>query len=153
MTMRFRTIRRNSIPVAFAALTAMTATLRSQELYPSQPISLTDRLALSLPASPAQILEYDRAIYVLNFGLSHKWTNRTQYLHAVRAFNAQGTSGESLATIRSAMVSYLNGRLREHQVWDEGVPIEVEVRRVIDQLSKEREEMLAAEMGKDASAP
>jgi TonB family protein len=101
---------------------------------------------------PQVILECDRAIYILNYGLTHRWATREQFINAFQAFDAKGTSGDLLDKTRLAIVSLLQNHLREHRILDEGTPVEVEVSRIISDLTQIRDAKLEEERAKDAAA-
>jgi TonB family protein len=101
---------------------------------------------------PQVILECDRAIYILNYGLTHHWATRELFINAFQAFDAKGTSGDSLDKTRLAIVSLLQNHLREHRIWDEGMPVEVEVNQIISDLTQIRDAKLEEERAKDADA-
>ena len=101
---------------------------------------------------PQVILECDRAIYILNYGLTHHWATRELFINAFQAFDAKGTSGGSLDKTRLAIVSLLQNHLREHRIWDEGMPVEVEVNQIISDLTQIRDAKLEEERAKDADA-
>jgi len=124
------------------------------QMQASQYRSILPSEAGNLESSPVPqvILECDRAIYILNYGLTHHWATREQFINAFQAFDAKGTSGDTLDKPRLAIVSLLQNHLREHRIWDEGTPVEVEVSRIISDLTQIRDAKLEEERAKDADA-
>jgi hypothetical protein len=81
-----------------------------------------------------QIHEYDRAIAVLQHGLKEEWTTREEYLVAFDKTFGLGRETTLRQTIEFG--------IHDHHVWDEHMPIGVEVHRVISRLQSERNSLL-----------
>jgi hypothetical protein len=97
------------------------------------------------PPSAAMILEYDRALFVLEHGLSEQWKDRTDYLKSFDDSSDSGSSGEHLTAAKARVRLLLVTNLRVHQTWDEGPPISVEVQRAIKDLRGLRDRLLQQE--------
>ena len=82
-----------------------------------------------------QIHEYDRAITVLQHGLKEEWTTREEYLVAFDKTFGLGRG----TTLRQA----IEFGIHDHHVWDEHMPISVEVHRVISRFQTKRDDLLA----------
>lgn len=99
------------------------------------------------PVRPALELELDRAIFVLKRGLKENWATRDQYLTAFVKTPDVDRAGRPVKYAKSYVVCAIGERLRNHQVWDEGVPIEVEVQNAINELVELREGTMIGGMG------
>jgi hypothetical protein len=81
------------------------------------------------PNVPALVVEYDRAIFILNFGVHHHWKSRQEYLVAFERLDRHGTSGEVLEPEYQLVSGLLKSQLpsEEHHLWDERLPYDVSV--------------------------
>jgi hypothetical protein len=84
-------------------------------------------------------LELNRAILVLRQGIGEKWEFRDQYLAAFEKTPNADLEGRSVQDQKRWVGCVIGARLRVHQVWDEGAPIEVEVNGVIAEFTRDRE--------------
>ena len=82
----------------------------------------------------AQIHEYNQAIAVLEHGLKEDWASRDQYLNA---FDKTFGLGKG-TTLRQA----IELGIHDHHVWDEHMPISVDVHRVISGFQSKRDDLL-----------
>jgi TonB family protein len=89
-------------------------------------------------------MELDRAIRVLKRGLQEEWETRDQYLSAFVKTPSTDATGLSVADAKKYVECAIGADLRIHQIWDEGVPIESEVRRTIIEFTKLRNDAAQA---------
>jgi TonB family protein len=92
------------------------------------------------PTSTALVVELDRAIAVLKRGLKEGWGTRDQYLTAFEKTPNTDTAGRLVADAKEYVECLMGEHLRIHQIWDEGVPIGVEVKRTIVKFTELRNE-------------
>ena len=83
-------------------------------------------------------LEIDRAIPILRLGLEEKWQIRDQYLSAFEKTSNTDLDGRSVEGPKRWVGCVISTRLRVHQVWDEGLPIGVEVKQLIAEFESTR---------------
>jgi len=95
--------------------------------------------------SPAMISEYDRALFVLENGLSAQWKDRNDYLKNFDASSDSGSSGEHLTAAKAHVRVLLVTSLRIHEAWDEGPPIGIEVQKAVKELKGLRDRLLQQE--------
>ncbi len=89
--------------------------------------------------SPGSLaLELDRAILILNRGLKNNWRTRDQYLTAFEKTPNTDPAGRSVTDAKRYIECEIGANLRVHQTWDEGPPVEVEVRRTIVEFTRLR---------------
>lgn len=86
------------------------------------------------------VLELDRAIAALRRGLKENWETRDRYLAAFQKTSSKDRAGRSMTNAKTYVDCLLGAHLRTHQVWDEGSPIEVEVRQTIIEFTELRNE-------------
>ena len=91
------------------------------------------------PNRASLVVELDRAIAVLKRGLKDDWGTRDQYLAAFKKTPGTDPIGRPVADAKRYVECAMSGRLRVHQIWDEGPPIENEVQRMIDEFVEWRE--------------
>ncbi len=73
-------------------------------------------------------------------GLKENWRDRDQYLTAFENTPLLDSKGQPITTAKSYVECAIDRHLRTHQVWDEGFPIESEVRQTITELVKLRKD-------------
>jgi hypothetical protein len=88
-------------------------------------------------------LELDRAILVLKRGQEKKWSTRDRYLKAFDKSPNTGPAGEAIPNAKDFVRSEISGHLPIHQIWDESLPIGVEVGRTIVEFTEQRNQLLA----------
>jgi TonB family protein len=118
-----------SFMVILASLVCQGQTLGIAEAVPQS--SPSSAVGLD-PASLA--LELNRAIIVFKRGLKENFGTRDQYLSAFEKTSNVDSTGRPVTDAKKFVECAIAGNLRTHQVWDEGFPIEVEVRRTIADL-------------------
>jgi TonB family protein len=91
------------------------------------------------PVRASIVLELDRAILVLKRGLKENWATRDQYLTAFEKTPGTDQTGRPVTDAKSYVDCVISEHVRNPQVWDEGVPIEVEVQGTIDEFIERRE--------------
>jgi hypothetical protein len=101
------------------------------------------------PNSASLVLELDRAVLVLKRGLKENWRTRDDYLTAFENTPSTDLTGRVVTDAKNYVACTIGAQLRTHQIWDEGLPIEVEVDRAITEFSKWRDE---AEQARTAQA-
>jgi hypothetical protein len=109
--------------------------------YPQGPVK--PKAANCSPAS--LILEYDRAIFVLERGVKENWSIRDQYLAAFDNRRNTGTAGEAMMNAKEYVRAAIIANLPIHQIWDESFPLGVDVHRTIAEFTKRRNQLLADE--------
>jgi hypothetical protein len=128
-----------SLPAALSACQAGTSQGFNPAPQPSQ-TSPTDPFRASL------VVELDRAILVLKRGLKEHWETRDRYLTAFEKTPGTDPTGRQVADAKSYVECAIGARLRTHRIWDEGVPIEVEVQNTIDEFLEWREDQATARL-------
>jgi TonB family protein len=128
-----------------AFLTSITVLLTSvacQGQTPGTKETIPQSLqASSVGLNPASlILELNRAVVVFKQGLKENWRTRDQYLSAFEKTPVVDSRGRSVTDAKDYVACAIDGHFRTHQLWDEGLPIEVEVHRTISDLIKLRNE-------------
>ena len=109
-----------------------------------QTLGIAEEAPQSSPSSavgldPASlVLELNRAIIVLKRGLKENWGTRDQYLSAFQETPTIDSTGRPVTDAKEYVECAIGGHFRTHQVWDEGFPIEVEVRGTIAEFIKLR---------------
>jgi TonB family protein len=98
----------------------------------------------------ALALELDRAIVVLERGLTENWGTGAQYLSAFEKTLSTDSAGGPVTDAKKYVECAMGVHLRIHQIWDEGPPLGVEVHRTIIDFTELRNE---AEQAKTAKAP
>ena len=128
--------------VLLANLIVLPASLLACQAWTSGPGAVLQHspgaAAESTPISLA--LELDRAILILKRGLKENWATRDQYLTAFESTPSTEHAGRPVADAKKYVECAIGAHLRTHQLWDEGPPIEVEVRRTIVEFTKRRNE-------------
>lgn len=94
--------------------------------------------------SSALLLEYTRAIHVLEQGLRENWTE-DKYLAAYDSAPDFGTAKEHLTIARSMVRAKMLPLSRARGVWDERPPLRVEVQSILEQCKEQRDSLLAIE--------
>jgi hypothetical protein len=82
------------------------------------------------------IVEYERAVAILQHGINENWT-REQYLKAFDLPEHPKRAGENLA-MRAAIWQTIQWRMPEPEIWDEQPPIGVQAMRLISEFSSQR---------------
>jgi hypothetical protein len=94
------------------------------------------------PVHASLVLEWDRAIVVLKRGLKEHWATRDQYLTAFEKTPGTDPNGRQVTDAKSYVECEIAEHLPTHEVWDEKwdrePPINVEVQRTIEELTKRR---------------
>lgn len=124
----------NLIVLPAGLVACQAATSQSPELVP-----LHSPTATADPIRSPLVLELDRAILVLKRGLKERWTTRDQYLTALEKTPGTDATGRPVTDAKRYVECTIGERLRIHQIWDEGSPLEVEVQRTIAELTERRE--------------
>ena len=132
-------LRRNMLLVNFIVLPAgllafQAGTSQSPETVPQHsPTATVDPIRASL------VLELDRAVFVLKRGLKENWATRDQYLSAFEKTPNTDRTGRPVTDAKQYVECLISEHLRTHQMWDEGLPIGVEVQRTITGLIERRD--------------
>lgn len=84
-------------------------------------------------------LELNRAVSILNQGIAANWGNRDRYLSAFAKTPDVDTVGKPITDAKSYVTCVIDRHFRNHEVWDEGVPIDAEARLAVIELMKLRE--------------
>lgn len=129
-------------------LSASSASL-CQTLGIAEVISQPPPSSTAVPDLASVILEVNRAIIVLKRGLKENWVTRNQYLSAFDKTPNESSTGQPVTAAKKYVACMIGGHLRTYQVWDEGFPIDFEVRRAIADLLELRS---GAEQAKKANA-
>jgi hypothetical protein len=90
----------------------------------------------SLHYEQGLIIEYGRAIAVLQRGIKQNW-NRDQYLRAFDAPDQLKIVGENLS-MRATIQQTIEWRMHEPGIWDEQPPIGVQAAQLIEEFSQQR---------------
>jgi hypothetical protein len=98
-------------------------------------------------------LELDRAIVILKRGLKEHWATRGQYLAAFERTPVTDSANRPVTDSKNYVECAIGARFRDHQVWDEGVPIEVEVQNTIDDFMEWREKQTTARLPMPCGMP
>ena len=99
----------------------------------------------SSPSSSAEldptsiVLEVNRAVDILKQGIAEKWGDRARYLSAFAKTPNVDSVGRPVTDAKSYVECVIDRRFRNHEVWDEGVPIDAEARLTVIELIKLRE--------------
>jgi TonB family protein len=99
----------------------------------------------SSPSSPVGqdsrsiTLEANRAVAILKQGIAEKWGDRVRYLSAFEKTPDVDSAGQPVTDAKSYVKCVIEGHFRNHEVWDEGVPIDAEARLTLIELIKLRE--------------
>jgi protein TonB len=96
-------------------------------------------IAVVEPSHASLLLELDRAILVLKRGQKEHWSTRDQYLTAFEKIPGTDPTGRIVTDAKNYVECIIAEHLRTHQAWDEGLPIEIEVQRTIDELIERKE--------------
>ncbi len=142
----------NSVPCLSILLTSLLVLLAGSAC-PGQTPGIAEMIPPSSPCSSADpdpaslVSELNRAIIILKRGLDENWQNRDQYLSAFEKTPNVDSTGRSATAAKRYVECTIDRHLRTHQMWDEGLPIESEVRQTITELIELRND------GEQASAP
>jgi protein TonB len=71
--------------------------------------------------------------------MTENWGNRGRYLFAFEKTPNVDSAGRSIADAKSYVECVLEKNFRNHEVWDEGVPIDAEARLTVTELTKLKE--------------
>jgi len=99
----------------------------------------------SSPSSSAEqnpksiVLELNRAVAILNKGIAENWGDRGRYLSAFEKTPDVDSAGRPVTGAKSYVECVIDRHFRNHEVWDEGVPIDAEARLTVIELVKLRE--------------
>ena len=112
---------------------------------PAQQVNLPHPIS-----QPGLVLEYDRAIYLLQRGIAQQWSDAELYLHAFDRMSRTGTEGEPLTgeydVVRRRLAAQLSSFPHTSTVWDEQPPVRVRqmqrVQSALLSLSLAREVLL-----------
>jgi TonB family protein len=88
----------------------------------------------------------DRAILVLQRGLKEHWVTRDQYLTAFEKTPRREPIGRQVTDAKNYVECAIKARLRTPLIWDESVPIEIEVQNTIDEFMEWREDQTTARL-------
>jgi hypothetical protein len=109
---------------------------------------------------PGLVLEYDRAIYTIQRGLTLQWSYPELYLRAFDRMSRTGTEGEALTgeyhVVRRLLAAQLSSSFPQTPtVWDEQPPVRVRqmqrVQSALQSLSLAREVLLVVTEPSSAS--
>jgi TonB family protein len=135
--LRLNTFLANVIILPAGLLACQAGTSQSPEMASQRsPTATVDPIRSSL------VLELDRAILVLKRGLKERWTTRDQYLAAFAKTPGTDPTGRPVKDAKGYVQCAIGERLRPHQIWDEGPPLEVEVQRTIVALTERRKDQV-----------
>jgi TonB family protein len=124
----------NLIVLSASLLTCQAGTSQYPETAPQSPPTA------AVEANRASLeLEWDRAILVLKRGLKEHWATRDQYLAAFAKTPGTDPTGRPVTDAKDYVECAIGEHLRNPLVWDEGVPIEVEVQDTIVEFTERRE--------------
>jgi TonB family protein len=126
----------NLIVLPAGLLLCQAATSQVPESVP-QPSPTT----VVVPIRASLVLELDRAIVVLEH-----WATRDQYLTAFEKTPSADSTNRQVTDANNYVECAIGARLRNHRIWDEGVPIEVEVQNAIDEFIEWREGQTTARL-------
>ncbi len=98
------------------------------------------QIASSELSRESLVLELDRAILVLKQGQKERWETRDAYLVAFGMTSGTDATGRPVTIEKNYVECAMRKLLPLHEVWDERLPIDVEVQRTIDELTKRRED-------------
>jgi TonB family protein len=82
------------------------------------------------------VLELNRAVAVLNQGIAAHWGDRNRYLSAFVKTPDVDMAGRPVTDSKSYVTCLIDRHFRNHEVWDEGVPIDAEARLTVIELTK-----------------
>jgi TonB family protein len=85
------------------------------------------------------VLELNRAVAILKQGMAENWGDRDRYLSAFEKTPNVDSVGRPVTDAKSYVECVIDRHFRNHEVWDEGVPIDAEARLTVIELIKLRE--------------
>lgn len=91
------------------------------------------------------VLEVNRAVDVLKQGMAENWGDRGRYLSAFEKTPNVDSAGRPVTDAKSYVECVIGRHFRNHEVWDEGVPIDAEARLTVIELVKIREDIEKAD--------
>jgi TonB family protein len=131
-------LRPNALLAGFIFLPASFLACQAGDLQGPEVGAQTSPSAVE-PNRALLVLELDRAIAVLKRGLEDGWGARDQYLAAFEGTPRTDPTDRAVTDAKRYVECAMSARLRIHQIWDEGPPLEDEVQRLIDEFRKWRE--------------
>jgi TonB family protein len=142
-----RTVARILSPTPFlsvvaAALLALLLCSGCQGQSPksSIPVSGSSPSSSSELGHPTSIvLELNRAVAILKQGMAETWGDRDRYLSEFEKTPNVDSLGRPVTGAKSYVECVIDRHFRNHEVWDEGVPIDAEARLTVIELVKLRE--------------
>lgn len=146
--------------VNWAKLIVLTAVLLACQAGISQSSKKAPQYSPTTAVNPIRVSlvqELDRGILVLKQGLKEHWATRDQYLTAFEKTPGTDPNGPPLADAKSYVACVIGEHLPTDEVWDEKwdsrPPINVEVQRTIDELTKRREGLAVGFLISSCAAP
>jgi TonB family protein len=91
------------------------------------------------------VLELNRAVDILKQGIAENWGDRGRYLSAFEKTPNVDSAGQPVTDAKSYVECVIGRHFRNHEVWDEGVPIDAEARLTVIELTKIRENIEKAD--------
>lgn len=91
------------------------------------------------------VLELNRAADILKQGMAENWGDRGRYLSAFEKTPNVDSAGRPVTDAKSYIECVIGRHFRNHEVWDEGVPIDAEARLTVIELIKIREDIEKAD--------
>jgi TonB family protein len=91
------------------------------------------------------VLELNRAVDILKQGIAENWGDRGRYLSAFEKTPNVDSAGRPVPDAKSYVECVIGRHFRNHEVWDEGVPIDAEARLTVIELVKIREDIEKAD--------
>lgn len=131
-------LRPNALLAGFIFLQASFGACRAGALQSPEVGAQTSPSAVE-PNRASLVVELDRAIAVLKRGLKDDWGTRDLYLAAFEGTPRTDPMDRPVTDAKRYVECAMSARLRIHQIWDEGPPIEDEVQRLIDKFREWRE--------------
>ena len=91
------------------------------------------------------VLELNRAADILKQGMAENWGDRGRYLSAFEKTPNVDSACRPVTDAKSYIECVIGRHFRNHEVWDEGVPIDAEARLTVIELIKIREDIEKAD--------
>jgi TonB family protein len=122
--------------IILLSLLTVVIGLTCQGQTPSDPVIAPQPVpSSSVKLTPASLaLEANRAVAKLKQGIAEHWGDRSRYLSSFEKTPNVDSAGLPVIVAKSYVQCVIERHFRNHQVWDEGVPIDAEARLAVLEL-------------------
>lgn len=130
---------RSRVPYLSILLVALLALFIGSDCQ-GQSLGVSETVPQALPGSPAELdpvsimLELNRAVATLKRGINENWGDRGRYLSAFEETPSVDSAGRQVIAAKSYVECVIDRHFRNHQPWDEGIPIDAEARMTVTEL-------------------